>query len=54
MRINWDPGKNELLNRTRGIGFEDAVELFGRPYVVQTKNEIPNNIKLLVLQEAEV
>lgn len=47
MRVNWDPFKNEYLKRTRGIGFDDALELFSRPYVVQAKTDDPEQYKAI-------
>ena len=47
MRVDWDAAKNDLLKRTRGIGFDDAVKLFERPYVVQTKNDDPEQYKAI-------
>lgn len=47
MRVTWDPAKNALLKRKRGIGFEDAAELFGQPYVVQSKNDDPEQYKAI-------
>ena len=47
MRIDWNPAKNNLLKRTRGIGFDDAIEMFGRPYVVQAKNDDPEQYKAI-------
>lgn len=47
MRISWDPAKNELLKRTRGIGFEDAAELFEQAYVIQVKNDDPEQYKAI-------
>ena len=47
MRVTWDPAKSDLLKRKRGIGFEDAAELFEKPYVVQTKNDDPEQYKAI-------
>jgi uncharacterized DUF497 family protein len=47
MRVSWNSDKNDLLKRTRGIGFNDAVEMFRRPYVVQSKNDDPEQYKAI-------
>jgi hypothetical protein len=43
MKVSWDSAKNDLLKRTRGIGFIDALEMFKRQYVVQEKNDNPES-----------
>jgi uncharacterized DUF497 family protein len=47
MRVNWDREKNKLLMRTRGIGFEDALGVFDQEYIVQTKNDDPEQYKAI-------
>jgi uncharacterized DUF497 family protein len=47
MRVTWDSAKNDLLKRTRGIGFDDALEMFKRPYVIQAKNDEPEQYKAI-------
>ena len=47
MRVNWNHAKSELLKRTRGIGFDDALGIFELPYVVQTKNDDPEQYKAI-------
>lgn len=41
MRVNWDEGKKALLKRERGIGFEEALEIF------QRKNDDPEQYKAI-------
>lgn len=45
MRVKWDPAKSELLKRTRGVGFDEALQMFKQPYVVQQKNDAPEQYK---------
>ena len=33
MRFEWDPKKNTANLRKHGIAFEDAIEVFGRPFL---------------------
>jgi uncharacterized DUF497 family protein len=47
MRVNWSPAKDTLLKQTRGVGFDDALAMFGRPYVVLTKNDDPEQYKAI-------
>jgi uncharacterized DUF497 family protein len=47
VRVNWDEAKNTLLRRERGIGFEEALEIFQRNYVIQHKNDDPEQYKAI-------
>ncbi len=47
MRITWDDSKSQRLKRDRGISFEEAQELFSCPYVVQQKNDDPEQYKAI-------
>lgn len=47
MRVNWDEAKNTRLKRERGIGFEEALEIFQRNYVIQHKNDDPEQYKAI-------
>jgi uncharacterized DUF497 family protein len=47
VRVNWDAKKSELLKRERGLGFNDALELFRKPYVVQHKTDDPEQYKAI-------
>ena len=43
MRFHFDPTKSERLrkNPKRGIGFEEAQEIFLRPYYLEVRNDLP-------------
>jgi uncharacterized DUF497 family protein len=43
MRFEFDQGKSERLKRNpqRGIGFEEAREIFSRPYYVDQRSDAP-------------
>ncbi len=43
MRFRFDPAKSERLrkNPRRGIGFEEARELFSRPYWLDQRTDVP-------------
>lgn len=43
MRFSFDPRKSDRLraNPKRGIGFEEARELFERPYWLDRRNDCP-------------
>jgi uncharacterized DUF497 family protein len=43
MRFSFDPRKSERLrvNPKRGIGFEEARELFSRPYWLDRRSDVP-------------
>lgn len=43
MRFSFDPGKSRRLrtNPRRGIGFEEAQEIFQRPYWLDRRSDVP-------------
>ena len=43
MRFSFDPRKSKRLraNPRRGIGFEEAQELFSRPYWLDQRTDVP-------------
>ena len=43
MRFSFDPRKSKRLrsNPRRGIGFEEARELFSRPYWLDQRSDVP-------------
>jgi len=43
MRFSFDPRKSKRLraNAKRGVGFEEAQELFSKPYWLDRRSEIP-------------
>ena len=43
MRFSFDPRKSRRLraNPKRGIGFEEAQELFSRPYWLDQRSDVP-------------
>lgn len=47
MRINWDDAKNSLLKRERGISFDEALVIFRSHYVIQHKNDCPEQYKAI-------
>lgn len=47
MRVTWDPAKSEKLKKERGFSFDDALEIFKRAYVIQHKNDDPEQYKAI-------
>jgi uncharacterized DUF497 family protein len=47
MRFHFDPRKSERLkaNPRRGIGFEDAQEIFARPYYFDQRSDLPEQYR---------
>ena len=43
MRFSFDPRKSKRLraNKRRGIGFEEAQEVFSRPYWLDQRSDVP-------------
>ena len=43
MRFTFDPAKSQILrsNPRRGIGFEEAQELFSQPYWLDRRSDVP-------------
>jgi uncharacterized DUF497 family protein len=43
VRFHFDPSKSERLrkNPKRGIGFEEAQEIFLQPYYLEVRNDLP-------------
>ena len=43
MRFHFDPRKSRRLkaNSKRGIGFEEAKEIFGHPYYLDQRSDLP-------------
>jgi uncharacterized DUF497 family protein len=43
MRFDFDPQKSQRLkaNPRRGIGFEEAQEIFARPYYLDHRSDVP-------------
>jgi uncharacterized DUF497 family protein len=50
MRFTFDSRKSKRLraNPRRGIGFEDARELFSRPYWVDQRPDVPEQYAAIV------
>lgn len=42
IRFEWDEAKNLSNQRKRGVGFEDASEVFNDPLLVSLKDRIQN------------
>jgi uncharacterized DUF497 family protein len=49
MRFHFDPRKSRLLraNPQRGIGFEEAQEIFARPYYQDQLSDIPEQYRAI-------
>jgi hypothetical protein len=46
-RFDFDPRKSQLLrnNPRRGIGFEEAKEIFARPYYLDRSSDFPEQYR---------
>jgi uncharacterized DUF497 family protein len=49
MRFRFDPRKSKQLrtNPRRGIGFEEAQELFYRPYYLDQRSDLPEQYRAI-------
>jgi uncharacterized DUF497 family protein len=49
MRFSFDPRKSRRLraNSRRGIGFEEAQELFSRPYWLDQRSDVPEQYRAI-------
>ena len=49
MRFDFDLRKSERLRRNpqRGIGFEEAVEIFARPYYQDQRSDLPEQYRAI-------
>jgi uncharacterized DUF497 family protein len=49
MRFSFDPRKSRQLraNPQRGIGFEEAQELFSRPYWLEQRSDVPEQYRVI-------
>ena len=49
MRFSFDPRKSKRLkaNPKRGIGFEEARELFSRPYWLDQRSDVPEQYRAI-------
>ena len=49
MRFHFDPRKSSQLrkNPKRGIGFEEAQELFTRPYYLDQRSDLPEQFRAI-------
>jgi uncharacterized DUF497 family protein len=49
MRFHFDPNKSDLLrsNPKRGIGFEEAQEIFWRPYYQDQRSDLPEQFRAI-------
>ena len=49
MRFEFDPRKSSLLrkNPKRGIGFEEAQEIFERPYYLDQRSDLPEQFRAI-------
>ena len=49
MRFDFDARKSQRLreNPRRGIGFEEAAELFARPYYLDQRSDVPEQYRAI-------
>jgi uncharacterized DUF497 family protein len=49
MRFHFDPRKSKQLrnNPRRGIGFEEAQEIFARPYYLDQRSDLPEQFRAI-------
>jgi uncharacterized DUF497 family protein len=49
MRFHFDPRKSEQLRRKpeRGIGLEEAQEIFARPYYQDQRSDVPEQFRAI-------
>jgi uncharacterized DUF497 family protein len=49
MRFDYDPRKSRLLrkNPERGIGFEEAQQIFARPYYLDQRSDVPEQFRAI-------
>ena len=47
MRIDFDPRKSRRLRAGRGIGFEEAREIFARYYYLDRCSEMPEQLRAI-------
>jgi uncharacterized DUF497 family protein len=49
MRFHFDPRKSQLLraNPLRGIGFEEAREIFALPYYLDQRSDMPDQFRAI-------
>ena len=49
MRYHFDPHKSQRLraNPLRGIGFEDAQEIFSHPYYLDQRSDMPEQYRAI-------
>jgi uncharacterized DUF497 family protein len=49
MRFHFDPRKSQRLraNPHRGIGFEQAQEIFARPYYLDQRSDLPEQYRAI-------
>lgn len=49
MRVYFDPAKSERLkkNPKRGVGFEEAQEMFERPYYQDQRSDLPEQYRAI-------
>jgi uncharacterized DUF497 family protein len=49
MRFHFDPRKSQRLrkNPQRGIGFEEAQEIFTRPYYLDQRSDLPEQYRAI-------
>ena len=48
MRFHFDPRKSTQLrnNPRRGIGFEEAQQVFARPYYLDVRSDLPEQFRM--------
>ena len=47
MRFHFDPKKSQRLRKLRGIGFEEAQEIFTHPYAQDQRSDLPEQFRAI-------
>jgi uncharacterized DUF497 family protein len=47
MRFEFDPDKNREVKRKHGVSLEEAAELFDQTYIVDRKNDDPEQMRAI-------
>ena len=47
MRFQYDSSKNRAVKRKHGFGLKDAQEIFGQAYLVDRKNDDPEQFRAI-------
>jgi uncharacterized DUF497 family protein len=47
MRFEFDARKSKRLRKNRGIGFEEAQEIFSNPYYLDQRSDLPEQYRAI-------